>query len=396
MAREINKLTARAVASLDEPGMHGDGAGLYLKIDQTLSKRWVLVCFINKKRREMGLGSALAVDLKAARTAAAAARKMVADGLDPIQERKTADRAADTFGDVAVRAIARLEDGWRSTKTAGQWLSSLKMHAANLWKLPIGDVGTAQVVEALQPIWQALPETATRVRARIEHVLDFARVEGLRAGENPARWKGHMQLLLGPQARKKGHHAAMPYEDVPAFVQRLRLRRANAARALEFLILGATRTTETRLARWPEIHDDLWVIPGERMKSGREHVVTLTPRMLEILHEMRFQRGAGDYIFPGDQRIEPLSNMAMLVLLQRMSVEVTVHGFRSSFRDWAGDCTDFAREVAELALAHNVGDETELAYRRRTAVNKRRELMTAWATHCTTPPATNVHHLKRA
>lgn len=396
MAREINKLTAREVAALDTPGMHADGAGLYLKIDQTLSKRWVLVYFQAKKRREMGLGSASTVDLKTARAAAAAAKQLVADGRDPIAERKLADRSADTFGDVATRAIARLEDGWRSKKTAGQWLSSLKTHAAGLWKTPITEIGTRAVIDVLQPIWQSLPETASRVRARIEHVLDVAKVEGLRTGENPARWKGHLELLLGPQARKRSHHAAMPYEDVPAFVQRLRLRRANAARALEFTILGATRTMETIGARWSEIHDDLWRIPGDRTKSGREHVVTLTPRMLEILEEMKFQRTAGDYIFPGDQRIEPMSNMAMLNLLQRMGVEVTVHGFRSSFRDWAGDCTNFAREVAEMALAHLVGDETELAYRRRTAIDKRRELMTAWGVHCTTPPSSNVRQFRRA
>jgi integrase len=297
---------------------------------------------------------------------------------------------------VATRAIATLEDGWRSDKTANQWRSSLKTHAAEVWRMPVSAVTTVDIRAALDPIWQQLPETASRVRARIEHVLDVARVEGLRQGENPARWKGHLQLLLGRQAKERSHHAAMAYEDVPAFIQRLRLRRANAARALEFTILGATRTTETRLGRWPEINGDLWVIPGERMKSGREHIVTLTPRMLEILDEMKFQRAAGDYIFPGDQRVEPLSNMAMLNLLQRMGVEVTVHGFRSSFRDWAGDCTHHPREVAELALAHNVGDETELAYRRRTALAKRRALMTDWAIYCTTPPVSNVRQFRRA
>lgn len=396
MARAINKLTAREVAALDEPGMYGDGAGLWLKVDQTLSKRWVFVYFLAKKRREMGLGPVSQVDLKTARAKAAAARQLVADGRDPIAERRLEEQSATTFGEVAERAIATLEDGWRSKKTAGQWRASLKTHAADIWKMPVSAVTTGHVRAALDPIWQSLPETATRVRARIEHVIDVAKVEGLRQGENPARWKGHLQLLLGRQAKERAHHEAMPYEDVPAFIQRLRLRRANAARALEFTILGATRTTETRMARWSEIDGDLWVIPGDRMKSGREHVVTLTPRMLEILEEMKFQRTAGDYIFPGDQRVEPLSNMAMLNLLQRMEVEVTVHGFRSSFRDWAGDRTSFPREVAELALAHRVGSETELAYRRRTALDKRRELMTAWATYCTTPPASNVRQFRRA
>lgn len=396
MAREINKLTAREVASISEPGMYGDGAGLWLKVDQTLSKRWVLVYFLAKKRREMGLGPVAQVDLKTARLKAAAARQLVADGRDPIAERQLEEKSATTFGEVAERAIATLEDGWRSTKTANQWRASLKTHASEIWKMPVSAVTTAHVRDALEPIWQSLPETATRVRARLEHVLDVARVEGLRQGENPARWKGHLQLLLGRQAKDRAHHEAMPYEDVPAFIQRLRLRRANAARALEFLILSATRTTETRLARWSEIDGDFWVIPGERMKNGREHIVTLTPRMLEILDEMKFQRAAGDYIFPGDQRIEPMSNMAMLNLLQRMDVEVTVHGFRSSFRDWAGDRTSFPREVAELALAHRVGSETELAYRRRTALDKRRQLMTDWSTYCTTPPTSNVRQFRRA
>lgn len=395
MAREINKLTAKEVAALNEPGLYGDGAGLWLKIDQTQSKRWVLVYFLAKKRREMGLGPVAQVDLKTARAKAAAARQLVADGRDPIAERRAAEQSATTFGEVALRAITTLEDGWRSDKTASQWRSSLKTHAAEIWKMPVSAVTTADVRAALDPIWQSLPETASRVRARIEHVLDVARVEGLRQGENPARWKGHLQLLLGRQAKERAHHSAMAYEDVPAFVQRLRLRRANAARALEFTILGATRTTETIQARWSEIEGDLWVIPGERMKSGREHIVTLTPRMLEILEEMKFQRTAGDYIFPGDQRIEPMSNMAMLNLLQRMDTKVTVHGFRSSFRDWAGDRTSFTRDVAELALAHRVGSETELAYRRRTALDKRRELMTAWATYCTTPPTSNVRQLRR-
>jgi integrase len=398
MARQVNKLTVREVAALKEPGMHADGAGLYLRVDQTLNKRWVFVFFTNKKRREMGLGSASAVDLKAARDAADAARKLVKEGKDPIADRQAEVTAATTFEDVAKKAIAVQAEGWRGGKdgpTAEQWLSSLETHAADLWSKPVAAISTEDVVGSLKPIWQVIPETASRVRSRIEHVLDVARVDKLREGENPARWKGHLKLMLGRQARAKGHHAAMAYEDVPTFVQQLRQRRANAARALEFLILGGNRTTEVREARWPEIGGDLWTIPAERMKGNREHIVTLTPRMLEILDEMRFQRTDGDYIFPGDQRIEPLSNMARLNLLQRMNVKVTVHGFRSSFRDWAGDCTNFGRDVAEMALAHRVGDETELAYRRRTAITKRRELMLAWEGYCTTPPASNIRQFRR-
>lgn len=400
MAREINKLTAREVAALAEPGMHADGAGLYLKIDQTLNKRWVLIFFVDKRRREMSIGPLAKVDLKTARLKAAEARALVTEGKNPIAERKREATSATTFGDVAKRAIANLEDGWRSKRTAAQWTSSLKTHAADIWRMPVADVSTKDVVAALSEIWQTIPETASRVRARIEHVLDVARVGDLRGdesvGANPARLQGHLKLLLGPQARTKGHHPAMRYEDIPAFIQRLQLRKANSARALEFTILGATRTTETRFGRWSEIEGDIWRLPGERLKSGREHIVTLTPRMLEILDEMKFQRGPGDYLFPGDQRIEPLSSMAMLLLLQRMGVETTVHGFRSTFRDWAGDCTEFPRDVAEMCLAHAVGDATELAYRRRTALAKRRLLMEAWAAHCTTPPSENVLQFKKA
>ena len=396
MARQINRLTAKTVASLREPGMHADGAGLYLKIDQTLNRRWVLVYFWRGRRREMGLGSAETVSLAAARQAAGAARQQVAAGVDPIDARKVEVGGSQTFGEFALVVIEEKRPGWRNPKSADQWTASLKTHAASLWKRPLADVDTRDVLEVLKPIWQELPETAVRVRSRIEHILDVAKVKGLRTGENPARWRGHLALLLPKQARIRGHHAALSYEGVPAFMMRLRERQAVAARALEFTILAASRTTETREAVWSEIVGDVWHIPAERMKGAKPHRVPITPRMREILDEMSPLKTDADFIFPGDQRIEPLSRMAMLMLLRRMDAAFTVHGFRSAFRDWAGDCTAFPRELVEEALAHTVGNAVERAYRRSDALAKRRGLMEAWEKFATTPPAENVVPFRRA
>lgn len=396
MARAINRLTVKTVAALREPGMHADGAGLYLKVDQTLNRRWVLVFFWRGKRREMGLGSAETVSLAAARQAAATARQMVAECVDPIGARKLEAGAAVTFRDFAEQVIVDLTPGWKSPKTDSQWRASLDTHAGAIAKRPVSDIDTEDVLLVLKPIWQALPETASRVRARIERVLDVAKIKGLRKGENPARWRGHLQLLLAKQARVRGHHTALAYEGVPAFIQRLRARPAIAARALEFTILAATRTSETREARWSEIDGDVWTIPAERMKASKPHRVPITARMREILDEVEPLKAAGDFIFPGDQRIEPLSRMAMLMLLRRMEESFTVHGFRSAFRDWAGDCSNAARETVEEALAHAVGNAVERAYRRRDALAKRRELMEAWEKFATTPPGANVIPFVRA
>lgn len=344
----------------------------------------------------MGLGSAETVTLAVARQSAAAARRLVAEGTDPIGARKLQSGAALTFEDFAEQVIVDLTPGWKNPKSADQWRASLKQHAAGLAKRPVSDIDTEDVLMVLKPIWQAIPETATRVRSRIERVLDVAKVKGLRSGENPARWRGHMQLLLAKQARVRGHHTALAYEGVPAFIERLRQRPAIAARALEFTILAATRTTETREATWSEIDGDVWTIPAERMKAGKAHRVPITARMREILDEVAPLRIKDGLIFPGDQRIEPMSRMAMLMLLRRMNEGFTVHGFRSAFRDWAGDCTPFPRELIEEALAHAVGSAVERAYRRSDALAKRRSLMEAWEKFVTTPPAENVLPFKRA
>lgn len=396
MPRSINRLTAKTVATLREPGMHADGAGLYLKIDQTLNRRWVLVFFWRGRRREMGLGSAETVTLATARQASSIARQMVADGVDPIEARRLEVGATVTFRDFAELVIVDLAPGWKSAKTPGQWRASLDMHASAIAKRSVSDIDTEDVLSVLKPIWNAIPETATRVRARIERVLDVAKIKGLRTGENPARWRGHLQLLLSKQLRVRGHHTALAYDGVPAFIQRLRARPAVAARALEFTVLAAARTTETREATWSEIDGDVWTIPASRMKATKPHRVPITARMREILDEVEPLRTDADFIFPGDQRIEPLSRMAMLMLLRRMEESFTVHGFRSAFRDWAGDCTPFPRDLIEEALSHAVGNAVERAYRRSDALAKRRKLMEAWDSFCTTSPAANVHQFKRA
>lgn len=393
MARAINRLTHRGVAALKEPGLHADGAGLYLRIDQTLNRRWVWIYFWQDRRREMGLGSAQTVELKEARRLADAARKVLAEGLDPIAARKVEKVGETTFGGLAERVIADLAPGWRNPKAEAQWTASLKTHAADLWNRPVAAIETRHVLAALSPIWQSLPETASRVRSRIERVLDVARVEGLRTGENPARWRGNLQILMARQARTRGHHTALSYEALPAFMARLRERQATAARALEFAILTAARTTEVRAAAKTEIQGTVWVIPAERMKAQKEHRVPLVGRALEIVAEMAELNAGSPYLFPGEQHIEPLSSMAMLMLLRRMEVDVTVHGFRSAFRDWAGDCTDFPQELAEQALAHTVGSKVEQAYRRRDALEKRRRLMEAWEAFCTTAPGVNVRQI---
>lgn len=397
MARAINRLTSIGVRNLKEPGLYADGGGLYLRIDQTLARRWVWVFFWRGKRREMGLGSAATTELKDARKAAEAARQVLAAGLDPIADRKQASQPTLTFGDLAERVIAEMKPSWKNPITAKQWTASLDNHAAKLLKKAPADITAADVLDVLRPIWQTRRETATRVRARIEHILDVAKLEGRRTGENPAIWKGNLALYLGGvQAADVEHHPALPYEKLQAFLGRLRGREATAARAMEFVILSATRSAEARLATWAEIDADLWTVPKERMKGGREHRVPITGRMREILEEMAPLRTKGDFIFPGDQRIEPISSMAMPMLLRRMKCgDITVHGFRSTFRDWAGDCTTFAREVVEEALAHVVGSTTERAYRRRDALEKRRDLMVTWATFCTTLPDSNVKPFKK-
>lgn len=390
MAREVKRLSARSVATITAPGRHADGDGLYLIVDPSGAKRWLFMFRWAGKLKEMGLGGLSSVPLAEAREKAAGARRVLAGGKNPIEARRSAEAARDaatTFGTFADVLVADISHGFRNEKHRAQWAMTLKTYAAPLRDMLLDEVRTDDVLAVLAPIWKTKNETASRLRGRIERVLDAAKAKGLRAGENPARWRGHLDALL-PKRQKlaRGHHAAMPYPDVPAFVADLRERKAIAALALEFVILNASRSGEVLGARWDEVDlkAKVWTVPPERMKAGREHRVPLTPRGLEILETVGKVR-TGAYVFPGQRRDRPLSVMAMEMVLRRMKVAFTVHGFRSSFRDWAGESTSFPREIAEAALAHTVGDATERAYRRGDALEKRRKLMEAWAGFLSAP-----------
>lgn len=388
MAREVNKLSARSVKALSEPGRHADGGGLYLVIDQRGAKRWVFLYRMNGGRREMGLGSLLAVPLIKAREIAADARAKVAGGVDPIESRSTppmevAPAPVITFGDVADQYMADREKTWRNPIHRKQWRQTLQVQAAEIWSAPVAEIDTDAILYVLRPMWDEKPETARRIRGRIERVLDAARVGGHRSGENPARWRGHLDVLLPrPGKLKRGHHAALPYKDVPGFFVELRARPAPSARAMELLILTAARSGEVRGMSWSEINFDesLWTIPKARMKGNREHRVPLTPYALDLLRTLKPVDAAPDSLIFPTRTGTKQSDMVFTALLKRMKHgNVTAHGFRSSFRDWAADETDHPREIIEASLAHLVGDDTERAYRRGDALAKRRHLMTDWA-----------------
>ncbi|MGA0594920.1 tyrosine-type recombinase/integrase [Enterovirga sp. CN4-39] len=400
MARAVNKLNARGVATISQPGRYSDGGGLYLQVDPGGARRWLFIYRSGSKQREMGLGSIGAVSLADARRKRDEARKQLADGLDPIDtRRKAAAEVAPvvTFGAFADQLVPELAKGFRNDKHIAQWSSTLKTYAAPLRSKPISEIGTEEVLQVLRPIWTEKSETASRLRGRIERILDAARAKGLRTGENPARWRGHLDQLLAKRRRlTRGHHAALPFEQMPSFVAELRERQAAAALALEFLILTAARSGEVLGARWSEIdrHARVWTVPPERMKAGRPHRVPLVERAIAILDEMDEVR-RGELIFSSFRADRPLSNMAFSALLKRMKVDVTAHGFRSSFRDWVGEATDFPREVAEAALAHAVGNAVERAYRRGDALDKRRELMAAWADFLEQPAERKVAELRQ-
>lgn len=385
MARSVDKLSARAVETLPGPGRFSDGAGLYLVVDPSGARRWLFIFRHKGKQREMGLGGTNAVSLADARRRRDDARKVLTDGRDPIAERRQEAPASRemTFGAFADQLLPELAKGFRNAKHAAQWESTLQTYAAALRSKPMGEITTDDVLAVLSPIWTTKSETASRVRGRIERVLDAARARGLRAGENPARWRGHLDQLLAKRRRlTRGHHAALPYVELPTFVANLRTRTGLAASALEFLILTAARSGEVLGARWLEVDERtrVWTVPGDRMKGGREHRVPLSERALELLAAVKLL-SRGEYVFPSFRADKPLSNMAFDALLTRMKVRATAHGFRSSFRDWVGEETNFARELAEAALAHAVGDATERAYRRGDALEKRRELMEQWSSY---------------
>ena len=390
MAREQKRFGTRVSADiLGKPGRHADGGGLYLSVGPGEAKRWVFLFRWRGRLKEMGLGSFYAVTLARAREKAFAARAQLADGINPIESKRAA-AAVPTFGDLADAYVKSKRTEWRNDKHAEQWTATLTKGAAGLRALRVDRIETADILDTLKPLWNEKPETASRLRGRIERVLDAAKAQGFRTGENPARWRGHLDHLLARRQKlTRGHHAALPFAKVPGFVSDLRERKAMAALGLEFLILTAARSGEVRGMTWAEVDTaaKVWTVPGARMKGGREHRVPLSPRALEILAAVRpLTNGAVEaFVFPGMKDGASLSDGAFDRLLRRMGHakgDVTAHGFRSAFRDWAGEASTFPRELAEAALAHIVGDETERAYRRGDALEKRRKLMDAWARYC--------------
>ena len=396
MARKIELLTALAVSRKTKPGLYRDGGNLYLHITKAGVKSWVFRFMLRGTAREMGLGPLHTVTLADARAKAAEARKLLLEGVDPIDARNATRIAANvvaaksfTFDHCAEAYIASHRAGWRNAKHADQWQNTLKCYASPTFgALPVQAVDTALVMKALESIWTKKPETATRVRGRIEAILDWATVRGFRAGENPARWKGHLDKLLPKRSKVATveHHPALPYDQMGAFMADLRNEQGVGARALEFTILTAARTGEVIGAQWGEIDLEaaVWTVPPNRMKASKEHRVPLSPRAMELVNELR-KTWQSEYVFPGGRRGKPLSNMALLATLKRMArSDLTAHGFRSTFRDWAAEQTNYPREVAEMALAHTVGDKVEAAYRRGDLFEKRRRLMDEWQRHTET------------
>src|SRR5579859_2122395 len=394
MARPIGKLNALAVARLDAPGRHSDGGGLYVQISKEGARSWVYRFMLHSRAREMGLGSLSDVSLAEARKRAAECRLLKSAATDPIETRRRQRREAAleaaravTFKECAEAYLEAHKPGWRNAKHIAQWGSTLERHAFPVFgALSVHAVDTGLVMRVLEPLWRSRPSTANRLRGRIECVLDWAKAKGYRTGENPARWRGHVENILPHLSKVRGvqHHKALPYEEIGEFMRALRAKECMAARALEFLILTATRTGETINARWAEFDREnrTWTIPGHRMKAGRDHRVPLSGAAMSLLATLPHD-SMGDYLFPGAKRGKPLSNMAMLVLLKRMKCShITAHGFRSTFRDWSAECTGHGHEVAEMALAHAISNKVEAAYRRGDLFEKRRLLMDDWANYC--------------
>ena len=407
------KLSALKVIQAGEPGLYGDGDGLFLQVGRSGSKSWIFRYAFADRRRDMGLGSLRYVGLAEARAKALGARKLLLEGMDPIEERAARKKAvvaaaakSVTFKAAASKFIEANKSGWRNTKHADQWTATLEKYAYPVMgDKPVDSIDQEVVLQVLEPIWSVKTETARRVRGRIENILDWARARGLRTGENPARWRGLLEHSLPkqPKATLVQHHPALPYRDVAALMKVLAQQPVVAARALEFTILTAARTSEVTAATWAEVdlESRLWIIPAIRIKAGREHRVPLSDAAVAILTQQKDTR-RNEYVFPSTLDNQPLSNMAMAELLKRMreagigiamkvvpssgrSRHFTVHGFRSTFRDWAAEQTSHASEVAEMALAHIVSDKVEAAYRRGDLLAKRYSLMEEWATYCGRP-----------
>ena len=378
-------------------GMHSDGHGLYLQVttgtDGTLRKSWIYKFGLDGRTRHMGLGSLDFVSLSEAREKALAAGKLRLAGIDPIEARtselaaKKAAKALEkakamTFDEAATAYIKAHRAGWKSAKHHQQWLSSIRDVSPVIGGLPVQAIDTALVMQVLDPIWASKNVSAGRLRARLESVLDWAKSRGYRDGENPARWKGHLEYSLPSPSKvhKPKHHPHLPYAELPSFMVALREQNAISAKALEFLIATATRTSETLGAKWSEIDDKVWIIPGERMKAGREHRIPLNDPAIAILGQMKAIK-QNAYVFPGVSR-QQLSSETLLALLDRMGRDdITAHGFRSTFSTWAAE-RSFPREVVEMSLAHSVGTAVERSYMRSDLISRRRDLMTEWGVFC--------------
>lgn len=407
---KTGKLTALAVMKAKEKGLYADGGNLYLQVTATGSKSWVFRYMMDGKPKIMGLGALHAVPLasvlgnngekltEGARDMAAKYRNLLASGIDPMDARKAeqvkiklASSHNITFEQCAIAYVEAHKASWKNAKHVWQWDNTLTRFVYPvLGKVPVKDVDITLVMEVLEPIWNTKTETATRVRGRIESILDYATARGYRQGENPARWRGSVKSLLpaSSKVKKEKHHPALPYADVGDFMAKLKAEEGIAALALELVILTATRTSETIQARWSEfdLKNKVWTIPAERIKTGKEHRVPLSEPALKILKKLE-QAKISDFVF-SSRKGKPLSNMAMLVLLKRMErSDITVHGFRSTFRDWAAEQTNYAREVAEQSLSHSVGNAVEAAYRRGDLFEKRTQLMEEWARYCYKPKA---------
>jgi len=384
-----------------KPGRHGDGDGLWLQVRNAVHRSRLFRFMLNGRAREMGLGPAADVSLAEAREEARKCRALLREGIDPIEHRKVRRLAnmavpqAVSFREVVERYLKAHEATWRNEKHRYQWRATLDLANAVFGDRPVGSISTADVMRVLEPIWHEKPETASRLRGRIEAVLDYATARGWRSGENPARWRGHLAKLLPLPTRiaRVKHHAALHWEQIAGFMRSLQTYEGTSSLALQFTILTAARTGEVIGARWAEVdlESAVWTVPAERMKAQREHRVPLSApamaimRLLLPLRDLR--REAGGYVFPGGRAGKPLSNMAMMMMVRRMNRDdLTVHGFRSTFRDWAAEATSVPREVAEQALAHTLGDKVEAAYRRGDLFEKRRQLMDQWATFCEPSP----------
>ncbi|MGE3335753.1 MAG: tyrosine-type recombinase/integrase [Rhodospirillaceae bacterium] len=392
MPRLRDRLTALKVSRLRDAGLYADGGGLYLQITSATARSWVYRFRHagRKTPRDMGLGSAFDVSLMEARQLAAAARDLLRQGLDPIHHRKlqTASMPTKTFAECAEAYIAAHKGSWRNSKHVAQWEATLKAYAyPSIGVLPVSTVDVGCVVGVLEPIWKAKTETASRLRGRIEAILDWARTRGFRSGDNPARWRGHLDNLLPlpTRVRRVQHHAALPFSEVGHFMAQVRKQSGDAARALELLILTATRTSEVLNARTSEfdLRQAIWTIPAERIKAGREHRIPLSKPALALVRQILHERSDGDLLFPNMRSGKALSTNALLALLKRLKrTDITVHGFRSTFRDWAAEQTNYPRDVAEMALAHAIPDRVEAAYRRGDLLAKRSNMMNDWASYC--------------